>query len=308
MKRISRLAALSALAFSVQVFSAPNDTKVIYGDDNRADAYVVDRAEVRELADSTVALFNSQDLVENQSGKVSFPAKIFGVANRLCKDEPYRDQPSGAWCSGFLVGEDMIATAGHCIPTPEKCATTSFAFGYKMNGPQSAALETQASEVYKCASIVKREQINNAQDYALIKLDRKVVGHRVLKLAHQKARKNDSVFVIGYPSGIPVKIAGGAGVRATKKGFFVANLDTYGGNSGSAVFDSITLEVVGILVRGEKDFIFDQENSCMKSNYCTDRACRGEDVTFISYIRKALRPLEVETDLVIDEQDDSLVL
>jgi len=292
-KRISRLAAVAALSvsvFSVQAMSAKNDIKVIYGDDNRSDVFEVDRADLRELADSTVAVFKSGDLTVNESGKVAFPAKIFGDEVGLCKDEPYRNQPSGAFCSGFLVGEDMIATAGHCVTDELKCATTSFAFGYKMNGPTAAATDVDSSEVYKCAKIIKREQVNDGQDYALIKLDRPVKGHRILKLAAKAPQVQDSVFVIGYPSGIPVKIAGGAGVRSVKNGFFMANLDTYGGNSGSAVFDSKTLEVAGVLVRGERDFVYDQVNACVKSNRCPDGECRGEDVTLISYVAKAMKP------------------
>jgi len=36
--------------------------------------------------------------------------------------------------------------------------------------------------------------------------------------------------------------------------FFDANLDTFGGNSGSPVFDARTNAVVGILVRGADDY------------------------------------------------------
>ena len=64
--------------------------------------------------------------------------------------------------------------------------------------------------------------------------------------------------------------------------FFVCNLDTYGGNSGSPVFNSSTHELEGILVRGETDFIV-TENGCRKSNVCPQNdpnfVCRGEDCT-----------------------------
>ena len=54
------------------------------------------------------------------------------------------------------------------------------------------------------------------------------------------------------------KVAGGAKVRSNNNGvYFVANLDTYGGNSGSAVFNLQTREVEGILVRGENDYVYD---------------------------------------------------
>ncbi len=76
-----------------------------------------------------------------------------------------------------------------------------------------------------------------------------------------------------------MKIAGGAKIRSVRDQYFIANLDTYGGNSGSAVFNSSTGEVEGILVRGEVDYIFD--NGCRRSKKCTNDGCRGEDVTRI---------------------------
>ncbi|MGZ4885265.1 MAG: hypothetical protein ACXV5H_07070 [Halobacteriota archaeon] len=59
------------------------------------------------------------------------------------------------------------------------------------------------------------------------------------------------VHMIGHPAGLPTNFAGGAAVRSNKPcAFFVANLDTYAGNSGSPVFYSGTHEVEGILVGG----------------------------------------------------------
>ncbi len=90
-------------------------------------------------------------------------------------------------------------------------------------------------------------------------------------------------MVIGHPAGLPTKIAGGAqGRDRTNEGFFTANLDTYGGNSGSAVFNSLTGLVEGILVRGEQDYM--QKGDCRVSNLCPVDGCRGEDVTKISNV------------------------
>src|SRR6185295_6557109 len=89
------------------------------------------------------------------------------------------------------------------------------------------------------------------------------------------------IIVIGHPAGLPTKVAGGAAVRDEKPaGYFTANLDTYGGNSGSAVFNAVTGLVEGILVRGENDYVW--KGSCRVSNVCTNEGCRGEDVTKVS--------------------------
>jgi hypothetical protein len=82
---------------------------------------------------------------------------------------------------------------------------------------------------------------------------------------------------------LPTKFADGAAVRNNQPdAFFVANLDTYGGNSGSPVFNSDTHEVEGILVRGDADFV--QHGNCQVSLVCPTTGCRGEDCTRIAEI------------------------
>ncbi|MFN8369647.1 MAG: S46 family peptidase [Bacteriovoracaceae bacterium] len=89
--------------------------------------------------------------------------------------------------------------------------------------------------------------------------------------------------------GLPTKISDGANVRTNNNPkYFVANLDTYGGNSGSAVFNTKTGEVEGILVRGENDYVYDSAQGCRVSNKCTNAGCRGEDVTRITNIKELM--------------------
>jgi V8-like Glu-specific endopeptidase len=82
---------------------------------------------------------------------------------------------------------------------------------------------------------------------------------------------------------LPTKIDDGAQVRSNApSGYFVATTDSYGGNSGSSVFNYDTGEVEGVLVRGEDDYVY--RNGCMVSNVCEESGCRGEDVTKISSV------------------------
>jgi V8-like Glu-specific endopeptidase len=184
------------------------------------------------------------------------------------------------------VGEDLVATAGHCI-TPSLCKDTSFIFGFHLADVTSRATDVAAKDVYRCKEIVMR-QYNSTIDYALVRLDRKVVDQKPLTLAKQPAAEGEEILVIGNPSGLPTKISAGASVRSVQGSYFVANLDTYQGNSGSAVFRQSTGEVIGILVRGESDFKYEASKSCYKSNLCADAGCRGEDSTNISFILNAM--------------------
>ena len=103
--------------------------------------------------------------------------------------------------------------------------------------------------------------------------------------------------MIGYPWGLPAKVAGGAKVNDTAaEGYFTANLDAFGGNSGSVVINDRTGKAEGILVRGATDWAWDPEGNCRVSNVITGEA-EGEDVTkgsaFVDELRGAQAGAEI---------------
>lgn len=284
MKRLVIIAAVvaAALRLAAPAF-AQVDGQVIYGSDDRIDVYQTENSKLRSLADSTVALMQASS-IQNEGGVAKLQTEPYGTGNGLCKEEPFYDQVTAAFCSGSLVAPDVIMTAGHCVTSQENCAGIKFVFGFAVKEKDKMPDSVPAKDVYGCKQLLGREQINDGQDWALVKLDRPVTGHAVLKLNKTGVITNKTpIVVIGHPAGLPTKIAGGAEVRdASKNGYFVANLDTYGGNSGSAVFNAKTGLVEGILVRGEQDYVY--KGSCRVSNVCPADGCRGEDVTKISAV------------------------
>ena len=58
--------------------------------------------------------------------------------------------------------------------------------------------------------------------------------------------------------------------------------------TGSPVFNSDNNNVEGILVRGETDFVMDQENTCFSSHRCADNDCRGEDCTRVTLVAREI--------------------
>ena len=258
--------------------------KVVYGVDDRLDLHQVTDAKLLKLADSTVGLFSGSD-VAIQGDKAMLTTESYASGYGLCKEEPFYDQVTGAFCSGSLVAPDVIMTAGHCIKSDYSCKDTKFVFGFAVKKAGELPTQVPASDVYSCAQLIGREQVGTGADWALIKLDRPVTGHEPLKYdtGANVVKNGDPLVVIGHPAGLPTKVAGGATVRdASPNGFFVANLDTYGGNSGSAVFNAKTGVIVGILVRGENDYVY--KDGCRVSNVCPADGCRGEDVTKLSSI------------------------
>ncbi|MEZ4270460.1 MAG: trypsin-like peptidase domain-containing protein [Myxococcota bacterium] len=258
---------------------------VIYGEDDRRDLYAVKDPRLKCRAKSTVVLVRPSKIVED--GAIS---KLKTDVYDVCPKEAFSDQRTLGFCSGALVADDVILTAGHCVSKGDE-GRVVFAFDFavdKADGKTPAQLPTdnlyQAKEVLH--SVIDR---STGADWALVRLDRKVIDRAPLKVNKgEGAPKDTPVTVIGHPWGLPTKVAGGAAVRdAGQKGYFVANLDTYGGNSGSSVFNNETGLIEGVLVRGATDWVTDP-SGCTVSNHCPDDGCGGEEVTKIREVLQAL--------------------
>lgn len=280
---------------SLRLSAAPAGTpviepKVIYGDDDRRDLFDpgLDPRLVA-LGRSTAVLIKKENLSTDTAAVDFFNLRAATLESTMnvCANEPFHDQPSAGFCSGFLVGADLLVTAGHCITNQTDCEGTAFGFGYWYENATGNPKRLAKKDVFSCKSIVGRFQDpmgTNKLDFAVIKLDRPAVGRRPLPIRRTGSLAvGENLTVMGYPSGIPLKIAGGAAARSIdNEVYFTANLDTYGGNSGSAVVNTISGEVEGILVRGERDYV--AQGDCLVSNHCTNDGCRGEDVTKIANV------------------------
>jgi hypothetical protein len=252
--------------------------KVIYGTDDRVDVFELPPGPDLDDVDSVFALFDHTDVIDNGNGTSTLRTRNFGAAQNLCLGERFRDQPIGAFCSGFLVASDIMATAGHCVDA-SNVTNVRFVFGFRMLNETTAETVVSNGEIYRGVSVIGRKEVGDGPDWALVGIDRPATNHRIVRIRRAGIIGNDqTVHVIGHPSGLPTKFAGAAKVRSNEPAaFFVANLDTYGGNSGSPVFNSDTHEVEGILVRGEADFV--QQGACRVSLVCPTTGCRGEDCT-----------------------------
>lgn len=260
--------------------------KVIYGTDDRLDLYDVAEVTWKTKSSSTVALIPSNKIKAAGSG-FNISTSNYGTSQSLCKSEPFYEQVTAAFCSGSLIGPDLIMTAGHCVRSLSTCQSTKyvFNFSYKIKGVDPKSVS--ADDVYSCKELIHSElNSSTLNDFAIIRLDRKVVGRSPLPIRQSgQVAVGDNLVVIGHPSGLATKVAGGATVRDISPApYFITNLDTYGGNSGSAVFNADTGIVEGILVRGEQDFKY--QNGCYVSNVCPANGCRGEDVTRVTEILK----------------------
>jgi V8-like Glu-specific endopeptidase len=272
------------------------NSRAIYGNDDRRDWHQMTDPAVRRLASATVALFLSSDLQAAPSGDVTLKVSTLAEYQGLCPGEPFAEQVAGAYCSGTLVRPDVVLTAGHCLREISanndlpRLDDIRFLFGYRVEAPGASGPKTlSADQVYKASQILDGQFIQGRdRDWALVKLDRPVperIARPVTAWRKTAVAKGQRVFVIGYPSGLPMKYAPGANVmNAANPVYFVATLDTFGGNSGSGVFDQSTRELVGVLARGDTDYVKDAAKNCMRTYICPKSGCSGEEVTRISLV------------------------
>ena len=275
---------LASLLASHSLMASQKAVDVIYGEDNRKDVFESTDSAFVELSKSTAAMISDSDL-KDLNGEIQISGRTL-ASRGICEKERFSQQISAANCSGFLVAPNVLVTAGHCIKTESDCRSYKWVFDYKVDHASQGAVNVPATSVYSCKKIISRSLDQTTKDdFAVIELDRVASDRRPLAFRRRgNITKGDSLVVIGHPTGLPTKIADGAKVRSLSSKYFVANLDTYGGNSGSAVFNVKTSEVEGILVRGENDYVYDSNLGCQVSMQCSNDGCRGEDVTYITHI------------------------
>ena len=225
-----------------------------------------------------MALVPGSDLTDNGDGTWDL-ASAFTLeeAFDLCDDQRFLTQPTSAFCSGTLVAPDVIVTAGHCMESMADCLETSFVFDYLYTADGVLA-ELEDDDVYNCAEILAQE--NGVIDYAYLRLDRPVVGHTPATLSAgigdtcRNVEDGEAVTVLGFGSGLPLKIDDGGNVTdPSTQGsyFFETSLDTFGGNSGSGVFNDAG-ELVGVLSAGAADYVTRDAEGCDEVNVLPESA------------------------------------
>jgi V8-like Glu-specific endopeptidase len=236
-------------------------------------------------------LIVSTDLVEKKLAKAIIHATALKEQMGLCQKTRYEEAPSLSGCTGFLVGEDLIATAGHCIENVDRCENMSIVFDVSEEQVVSQGYKVSQKNIYNCKKVIAQE-MSDERDFALIQLDKKVSGRLPLKLnLKDNVSLGAKVFMLGHPLGLPMIYSRPGPVNVINDYSFKAQIDSFSGNSGSPVFDAKTLEVVGILVRGEEDFLKDEEKQCyVYQKYKTGiDLLRGEGISKIKEILPYLR-------------------
>lgn len=274
------------LVFSGLCYSKTLDSKVIYNTDTRVEINAESPAELMQfIKQRTLAITHNANLFYQPEGKVIIMPRHYGRAFKLCADERFFEQPSLANCSASVIGKDLVLTAGHCI-SENNCRYMKFISDFTMLDDGKNPVHTKLENIYACKKVVYENDDPKA-DIAIIQIDREFV-HSPLKLAEQALTTQDEILAVGFPSGLPMKSSGLGPVRTVSPTMIVAELETYGGNSGSPIFKKNSDLIEGVLVAGETDFEEDKTNKCYRSKVCLDKDCSGEEIISAELIKTIL--------------------
>ena len=260
----------------IAIFIAAQSHAAIFGVDDRLS--VTPNSPFYTLSRSTAIAVLSSHYETPGDGSLRILAE---KATNLCSNQKFSRELNLSYaCSGFLVGEDLLVTAGHCMvnsgetsnQTELHCKAFSWLFDYNLGSDQRINYDgLREDNLYKCKRIVYAVKDEKApfRDYALVQLDRKVSGRKPLKLS--KLGSTKLVSMIGYPHGLSAKRSAPSSILLNNpaRQSFITSLDAFEGNSGSAVFNEKN-EVVGILIGGTPShgMIAAQGRSCDVYNTC----------------------------------------
>jgi MYXO-CTERM domain-containing protein len=267
---------------------------VVYGADDRFEVFDHPDPELRSIAEqSIVALIPSFRVSRDLDGTYRLFTESLGQLRGLCPDEQFGTQPTAASCSGVLIDDDLVLTAGHCIEQQTPCGFYTYVFNYHLADADQPAI-IRDEDVYSCARVVAQQRSFSdfTPDFALVQLDRPVEGAHAPATVRPATALGESeqLTMIGFGSGLPAKIDSGGAVadpRAERLDYFVANVDAFQGHSGSATFDSQN-RLAGILVAGNApDYRQAEGESCYRVSVYDD-AQAGEIIHNVAPIVDAL--------------------
>jgi hypothetical protein len=222
------------------------ETMGIWGKDSRVDFYEIEDEQVKKNADCVAAICKKDTLIDTNKGFFILKVKNYGKTFNLSDNEPFHHQPiaAGKLCTGVLVEEDMIATAGHCVKVMDG-TDLRIVFGFKMEDPSTPVIRVPKNNIYKGVEIIRKVLIREFKkpNWALVRLDRKVVGQTVAALSKKDIFVDQPVYTMGHPCGLPLKYAPGAGISCQGTIFIQSRVCLFIRYHGRRQFAS---EVVGV--------------------------------------------------------------
>lgn len=265
-----RRASLFMLAGPLVLGVVPRSVEaVVYGTDDRTEALAHPSVAWQDRARLSIMSIAREELAICDGATVQLPTALMGEVRELCEDQPFYEQPVVSYCSSTLIDDDVIATAAHCmfdeVSGEDLCPRRAFVAGLHYAADGSLP-QLGVDDVYGCRQVLAHVP---GVDIALVQLERPVTGdHEPAPVSLAEVALADSVGVIGFPDGIPMKVTEGCSVLSLTESLVGNNCDIFRGNSGSGMFRADTLELVGVIASGPNDYRLDGD--CRVVNELTE--------------------------------------
>jgi HEAT repeat protein/V8-like Glu-specific endopeptidase len=236
---------------------------------------------VKKQAESIACLVLKDTLIKKEEGWQFHPMtptlsqtieRQFQAENvSFGEQEAFKDELAPGFGTAFLVGERLALTSAHCVCVKDSdildqkvIEQARLIFGFhEINGKPSDYFFAN-NKVYHIKKVVahqftrirdKSNSYTEWTDWALLELNEEVPFTPLRMNMTEKVADKIELYMLGHPSGLPLKFTGGGFVQGnTHKDFFECNLDAFGGNSGSFVAAASTKLGSGMLCSGGTDY------------------------------------------------------
>ncbi len=235
-----------------------NGKAEIYGKDNRVDLYQIPKdSKILDWARSTAFMVQASRLTPDGPDHHVLTTFELEVGMKLCDDVElaFTNQPMTEGASSFLVGPDLVATAGHYTKNNNlQCEDLAFIFDFAIYDECATFQELSRipnENIYHCSKaeveIYTGSTSADLIDYALFRLTERVKNREFLELELKMPQVGQPVMAIGHGLGLPTKVATGV-TTYTMDNFFFTDMDLFYGNSGSMVLNPESGRILGIAV------------------------------------------------------------
>ncbi len=255
--------------------------QVVYGDDDRVEVYRSDAA-LRAAARSVAAVIPRELLREGPGGSLWIDAPSLADVEGVCTDEAFGRQPSAAECTAFLIDDNLLLTAGHCFQHAWDCQNFVFVFGFAY-GNEGAPQQLDPLQVYECRRTRVQENdlggTERLRDYAVVELKQAVEDRTPFAVRTTPPESAEVLTVISATGGVPLKVDPGGRLldgRTWAGDYFELSSDTFHGSSGAPVLDP-SGAALGIVVRGNEDYLRDEDAGCFRVSHLASRAAPVSD-------------------------------